>query len=390
MKPKLLYLITEDWFFCSHFIERAVAAREAGYEVVVVTRERDHGDRIRAAGLRLVPLEFARRSVNPLRELGLLFEIWCIYRREQPQIVHQIAVKPILYGSLVARVTGVPLIINAPVGMGYAFSSTDRKARVLRPMIQFAYRMLMNPFGSRVIFENQDDLDSFVDSGFVRRSDSVKIRGAGIDLVRFAPKTAPLGTPLVVLTARMLRDKGIAEFVGAAQQLHEQGVSGRFVLVGDPDPGNLASISLSTLHAWNGCKGVEWWGWREDVAEVLSQASIVCLPSYREGLPKSLLEAAACGIPIVATNTTGCRDVVVDGENGILVPVRNVDALAAALKKLLQDANLRQLMGARGRLLAENEFSSERVIRETLAVYSQLNASTQAFSGAKNACQKDS
>lgn len=389
MKLKLLYLITEDWFFCSHFIERAVAAREAGYEVLVVTREQDHGDRIRAAGLRLVPLEFARRSLNPLSELRLLFAILRIYRQERPDIVHQIAVKPILYGSLAARLAGVPMIVNAPVGMGYAFSSADLTARLLRPLLKLGYRWFMNPRGSRVIFENQDDLKSFLETGSVRRTEAVLIRGAGIDLVRFRPKVEPTGLPVVVLIARMLRDKGIAEFVAAARQLHDQGVAGRFALVGDPDPGNPASIPLKTLQAWHGHGGIEWWGWRDDVAAVLGEASIACLPSYREGLPKSLLEAAACGLPIVTTDTPGCREVVVDGDNGLLVSVRNVDALAAALKKLLLDPALRQRMGKRSRAMAESDFSSELVIRETLAVYSQLRNRESTALGDKRYVRND-
>lgn len=390
MKPKLLYLITEDWFFCSHFIERAVAARKAGYDVLVVAREQAHGDRIRAAGLRLIPLEFARRSLNPLRELRLLLAILRIYRQERPDIVHHIAAKPILYGSLAARLVSVPSIVNAPVGMGYAFSSNDRIARFIRPLLQLGFRLLMNPSGSRVIFENGDDLESFVEAGSVKRTETVLIRGAGIDLVRFHPKVQPIGVPVVVLIARMLRDKGVVEFVAAARQLHDQGVAGRFALVGDPDPGNPASIPLATLNSWNGHNNVEWWGWREDVAAVLSEASIACLPSYREGLPKSLLEAAACGLAIVTTDAPGCRDVVVDGGNGFLVPVRNVEALATALKKLMLDPVLRARMGARSRVRAKEEFSSERVIGETLAVYAQLGRGHLTVPGSKRPLQKDS
>ena len=390
MKLKLLYLITEDWFFCSHFIERAVAAREAGYDVFVVTREQAHGANIRAAGLQLIPLDFARRSMNPLSELRLLFAILRIYRQVRPNIVHHIAVKPILYGSLAARLAGVPTIVNAPVGMGYAFSSADRTARLLRPLLRLGYRGLMNPRGSRVIFENRDDLESFVETGSVRRTEVVLIRGAGIDLVRFRPKVEPTGLPLVVLIARMLRDKGVAEFVAAARVLHDQRIVGRFALVGDPDPENPASIPLKTLQTWHGHCGVEWWGWRDDVAAVLGEASIACLPSYREGLPKSLLEAAACGLPIVTTDTPGCREVVVDGDNGLLVPVRDIDALATALKNLLLDSALRQRMGKRSRARAENDFSSERVIRETLAVYSQLGNRQLAALDCKSDVRNDS
>jgi len=276
-----------------------------------------------------------------------------------------------------ARILGIGAVVNAPVGMGYAFSSSDAKARLLRPLITLAYRLLLNPKGSRVIFENVHDLNAFVRSGVARQEDTVLIRGAGIDLKVFQPHTEPAGVPVVMLIARMLRDKGVMEFLGAAELLHASGVDARFVLVGDPDPGNPASISAEILRSWDGRCGVECWGWRDDIAAVLRQAHVVCLPSYREGLPKSLLEAAACGLPIVTTDAVGCRDVVEDGINGYLVPVKESASLAAALEKLIVSPGLRRTMGQRGRMRAENEFASERVIAETLAVYAQLEPNPQ-------------
>ena len=372
MSKKILFLISEDWFFCSHFIERAVAARAAGYEVVVVTRERTHGQQIRDAGLRLIPLDFERRSTNPLRELALLRSLRRVYAQERPDIVHHIAAKPIFYGTLLCRLLGIRAVVNAPVGMGYVFSSSDTRARVLRPLMQLGYLLLLSPSGSRVIFENSHDLGSFVKAGAVSAEHAVLIRGAGVNLAAFKPHPSPEGPPVVMLIARMLRDKGVMEFVAAAQQLHAAGVAARFVLVGDPDPGNPASIAHETLEAWHGRDGIEWWGWQGDVAAALRQAHIACLPSYREGLPKSLLEAAASGLPIVTTDAVGCREVVNHGVNGLLVPVKSVDALAGALRQLILDPVLRQSMGQVSRLLAEREVSSERVIAETLAVYDQV------------------
>ncbi len=372
MIKKILYFISEDWFFCSHFMERAIAAREAGYEVVVVTREKDHGRHIRKAGLKLIPINFQRRSINPLRELWMLQSLYRIYAQERPDIVHHIAAKPIFYGTVAARMLGISSVVNAPVGMGYAFSSSDKKARLLRPLIQMAYRWLLNPEGSRVIFENAHDLNAFVGSGVARQSDTVLIRGAGINLLRFQPHPEPEGVPVVMLIARMLYDKGVMEFLRAAEQLHSSGTLARFVLVGDVDYGNPASISVEILQSWHGRSGVEWWGWKADVAAVLRQAHIVCMPSYREGLPKSLLEAAACGLPIVTTDAVGCRDVVEDGINGYLVPVKESAPLAVALGKLIVSPGLRSTMGRKGRIRAEAEFSSDRVVEETLALYAQL------------------
>jgi glycosyltransferase involved in cell wall biosynthesis len=385
MSPKILFLISEDWFFCSHFIERAVAARAAGYDVVVVTRERKHGQQIREAGLRLIPVDFERRSINPWREWGLLRTLRQVYARERPDIVHHIAAKPIFYGTLLCRLLGIRAVVNAPVGMGYVFSSSDARARVLRPLMQLGYLLLLSPPGSRVIFENGQDLGSFVKAGAVKANDAVLIRGAGVNLAVFRPHTPPAGPPVVMLIARMLRDKGVLEFVAAARQLQAAGVAARFVLIGDPDPGNPASIAPETLAAWHGRHGIECWGWQNDVAAALRQAHLVCLPSYREGLPKTLLEAAASGLPIVTTDAVGCREVVHPGVNGLLVPVRSVDALASALQRLILDPALRQSMGQSCRLLAEREFSSERVIAETLSVYAQVACPQPLASPVSNA-----
>lgn len=372
---KLLFLITEDWFFCSHFLMRAMAARDAGFEVVVAAREQQHGELIRAAGLRFVPLSFDRRSMNPMRELRQLAMIWRLYRCERPDIVHHIAVKPILYGSLVARLVGVRAIINAPVGLGYVFSSEDRAARWLRPVFRLAYRLLMNPLGSRVIFENRDDLASFVAQGVVRKTDAILIRGAGVDVARFHPALVEKGQPpMVMLVARMLRDKGVVEFVAAARLLKKSGVVARFVLVGDPDSDNPASLDEVTLSAWHESKVVEWWGRRDDMPEVFAQADIVCLPSYREGLPKVLLEAAASGCARVATDVPGCREAVIDGEDGLLVPPRDVLTLAAALRRLLDDEPLRIALARRGRERVEQEFSDDIVVQQTMAVYREIMA----------------
>lgn len=377
-KPKLVYLITEDWFFCSHFLDRAVAARDAGYDVVVMAREHAHGATIRAAGLRLLPVNFNRCSINPLTEMALLLRIWWAYRRERPDVVHHVAAKPILYGTLAALASPRrPAIVNAPVGMGYVFSSRQRLARRLRPFLRLAYCLLVNPRGSRVIFENPDDARDFVDNGFARRADAVVIRGAGVDLQKFRPADPPPerppAPPVVALVARMLREKGVYEFVEAAHRLHDAGSDARFVLIGAPDPENPASVPEEHLRSWHGRRGVEWWGWRDDMAAAWRQVDVACLPSsYREGLPKALLEAAACGLPIVTTDAIGCREAVQNRSNGFLVPAGDVPALATALDVLIADAGLRAQMGKAGRARAEREFSSAQVNGDTLAVYHAL------------------
>ena len=353
-------------------MERAIASRAAGYEVVIVARENEHGERIRAAGLRFVGLEFERRSINPFSELRTIKQIAALYSHERPDLVHQVSSKPILYGTFAAILTGVPIIVNAPVGMGYIFSSVDLRARLLRPFIRMAYRFLANPRCSRVVFENGDDLKTFVSWGSVRASDAVLIRGAGVDLSRFRPVTRNNPIPVIALVARMLRDKGVFEYVAAAHHLHDIGVMARFLLIGAPDPMNPTSIPLKTLEAWNGSKSLEWLGWCEEIPGLLKKIDVMCLPSYREGLPKSLIEAAACGLPIVTTDAPGCREVVRHGDNGFLTPVGDVAQLAEALMQLIKDPELRARMGDRSAEIAVEEFSSDRVIAETLNLYEKL------------------
>src|SRR5262252_9139368 len=253
--------------------------------------------------------------------------------------------------------------------MGCVFSSGGRLARMLRPCLRLGYRLLLNPRRSRVIFENSDDAAYFIKNDVARAADTVIIRGAGVDVRKFRPASSPAGPPVVALVGRMLRDKGVREFVEAAHQLHDAGVAARFILIGHPDAENPASIPLEQLRSWHGQKGVEWWGWVEDMTWTWRQVHIACLPSYREGLPKALLEAAACGLPIVSTDAVGCREVVRHDDNGLLVPVGDAPALANALRTLILDADLRTQMGKRSRARAEHEFSSERVISETLQVY---------------------
>lgn len=369
-KPKLLYFVTEDWFFCSHFLDRAVAAQQAGFQVSVLTRVNKHGQTILDNGINLIPLEFERSKINPLREISLLKSLASLYRRERPNIVHHVALKPILYGSLVAQIVGIHAIVNAPVGMGYVFSSKQLKARLLKPLVLLAYRLLLNPFNSVAVFENPDDLTYFEKLGIVKYSRL--IRGAGVNTLQFGSSNEPNEVPVVLLAARMLWDKGVGEFVEAAKILQQQSISARFVLVGAPDKENPESINQSQLLEWQDAGIIEWWGQHEDMPQIFAQAHIVCLPSYREGLPKVLIEAAACGRPIVATDVPGCREIVRHNENGLLVPAKNPQALAVALNRLLNDAALRESMGKRGRAMVEAEFSTEYVAEQTLQLYKEL------------------
>jgi glycosyltransferase involved in cell wall biosynthesis len=372
-RGKLLYVITEDWYFCSHVIDRARAAQAQGYEVAVVTRVTNHGENIRAAGLRLIPFPWNRGGLNPLRESATVRALTRLYHAEKPDIVHHIALKPILYGSFAAGRAGVPMVVNSANGLGYTFTSGGWRARLLRPVMMLAFRWLMNPRNSRVLFQNPDDLARMVGAKVVRERDAVLIRGAGVDTERFTPRPEPAdGPPLVILVSRMLWDKGIADFVAAAADLRRRGVRARFALVGDTDRQNPNGIPEETCRRWHEAHDVEWWGRREDIPDIIAAAAIVCLPSYGEGLPKVLLEAASSGRPIVATEIPGCREIVRHGENGVLVPARDPRALADAIEKLLANPSLRRQMGERGRQMVLECFSNEHIIAQTLAVYESL------------------
>ncbi len=371
-KGRLLYFVTEDWFFCSHWMPFAIAAKDAGYEVAVLTRVREHGDRIRAAGLQLIPLEISRRRMNPMGEIRVLWQIIRIYRTFKPDIVHNIALKPMIYGSIAAYLSKIPAVVNAMTGMGFLFISNALKARLGRLLVMPLYRVLLNRPANHLILENPDDLQLLRDRNILKTDQVTLIRGAGVDSALFTMHPEPEETPLVVLASRLLWDKGIGEFVEAARILMHNGVSARFALVGGSDFENPAAIQAEQLQKWREEGAVELWGYHAKMHEVFGSAHIVCLPSYREGLPKVLLEAAACGRPIVTTDVPGCREVVNDGVNGLLVPPRDGEALAKALKTLIESKDLRQSMGLSGRERIEKEFTHEDVNAAVLQLYEKL------------------
>jgi len=365
---KLLFVVTEDWYFVSHRLPLAIAALNQGYEVVVAAREGKSADVIRGAGIRLAPLQLSRRMGNPLAEVLML---WHLYRQERPDLVHHVALKPVMFGALARLLAGVPAQVNAVAGLGWLFTTSRRLVRLIRPLIRRILAALLDRPSSITIVQNPEDFAVLNNAG-IRKQRLCLIPGAGVDTVSFHPAPVPEGQVCIMLVSRMLRDKGVGEFVEAASILAGKGVKARFILVGDPDSANPASIPESVLRDWHGKNGVEWWGRREDMAKVWQSAHIACLPSYREGMPKSLLEASACGLPIVTTDVPGCRDVVNDGVEGLLVPARDAAALAAAIGWLIDDAQERSRMGENSRARAIGEFSQEKIIARTLAVYGEV------------------
>ena len=368
--PRLLFVVTEDWYFVSHRLPLAVAARRAGYRVAVATRVQEHTAAIAEAGVELLELKRWRRSsMNPLREMAAVAELAGVIRRWRPDIVHLVALKPVLYGALAARFGGAAVRVNALAGLGFVFVQGRALARLLRPLIKLAFRWTLGGERAVTIVQNPDDRELLVRERLVDGSHIRLIRGSGVDLDRFKASDLPPGRPMVLLMSRMLWDKGVGEFVDAARMAEERGADARFVLVGDPDPENPAAIPRETLQRWSDSGVVEWWGQRSDAPALLAQARVVVLPSYREGLPKVLLEAAASGRPMIATDVPGCREVVEPGVTGQLVPARDAAGLAEAMLGLLADPERCRQMGTQARRLAEREFGVEAVVSRTLAVY---------------------
>lgn len=374
MRGKLLFVVTEDWYFVSHRLELAKVALAKGYEVVIATRESRCGDVIRDAGIRLIPFELSRRGGNPVAEVWRLF---CLYRRERPSIIHHVAMKPVFYGAIAAKLAGNAGQVNAIAGLGWLFTSLSWSARLMRPVVSSTMAYLLNGHRSLTIVQNVEDRDVLERVGVVPNHIRL-IPGAGVNIEDFRPasnlKSNPDQLPCVMLVARMLWAKGVGQFVMAARILAERGVKARFVLVGEPDLANPDAVPVAKLREWDSQFGVEWWGRRDDMSTVWQAAHVACLPSYyREGIPKSLLEAAACGLPIVTTDAPGCREVIVDGKEGFLVSPKDVVALADAIEKLVSQPALRMIMGANARERAIRMFSADQVITATLSVYSQVS-----------------
>ncbi|UJR80406.1 glycosyltransferase family 4 protein [Sandaracinus amylolyticus] len=371
MRPKLLFVVNEDAFFVSHRLEIGTAARDAGFDVVVAAGPGGARSSIESHGLRTVELPFDRGGRSPTRDARTVARLVELYARERPTLVHHVTIKPVLYGSIAAKLTGVRAVVNAISGLGFVFLSKRLSARVLRGGVESAYRVALSGPRVRVVFQNADDEALFVSRGLVDADRVLRIPGSGVDLARFTERPPDRAeTPVVLLPARLLWDKGVGEFVDAARSLRARGVRARFALVGGGST-NPASVPPARVRRWVDDGVIEAWGHRTDMPEVLAQASLVVLPSYREGFPLALAEACAVGRACVTTDVPGCRDVV-DDACGWRVPARDASALADAIADALSDRTRLEEMGRRAAQRARERFGRGAIVASHLALYREM------------------
>jgi glycosyltransferase involved in cell wall biosynthesis len=392
---KILFFANTDWYLYNFRLPLARYLRDQGHDVVMLSPPGPYVARLQAAGFRALTVPMQRRSLNPLRELALFQHIRQLYAEERPDLAHHFTIKCVVYGGLAARLTGVAARIHAVTGLGHIFTSDGLQARLLRLPVRALLRLALGGANSRLILQNPDDRAAFHRAGLIDPAHIRLIRGSGVDTERFRPvkrdpphprplRTTPAlratppyprrgAEPLTLLLAsRLLWEKGIGEYVAAARQLRQQGLNARFLLAGEPDPGNPASIPPEQLDRWRQDGDVTLLGQVEDMPALLAQTDIAVLPSYREGTPRSLLEAAACGLPLIATHAPGCREIVDHQVNGLLVPIKDADALAAAIHYLCHEPEARQRMGQASRARALAAFNERLVFEQTRAVYQEL------------------
>lgn len=367
---KIIISANTDWYLYNFRLTLAKELREQGNDVILLSPPGNFKDRLQAEGFQWIPFPLSRQGVNPFKEIWSVMKLVQIYKTIQPDLVHHHTIKCVIYGSLAARFANIPAIVNSITGRGFIFSSMKPLAVFLKPLIKLIYKFVFSFSKIRVIFENETDLFFFLENNLISKEQATLIPGVGVDTHRFHPVNEPNPDIIVLLATRMLWDKGVGVFVDAARLINSQEKKARFVLVGNIDEGNPASIEKRELENWQQEQVVEWWGFKDDMSSIYTIGTIFSFPTmYGEGIPTVLLEASACSLPLVATNIPGCRDVIKHGVNGFLIPPQDPQALAEAIEKLLADPGLRENMGKAGRKIILEKFSLEKIIEQTLHVY---------------------
>lgn len=373
MQKKLFIVVNQDWFFLSHRLPIGVAAKDAGYDVTIVCGDTGVSDKIREAGLKTINLPISKSGTNIKYELKTFFFLYKLFRREKPDIVHLVGLKTMLWGSLACRLAGVKAMVSAVCGLGVLFDEAHAHSFMTRSILK-VLRITHKKKQLAVIFQNNDDKAVFLNAKIMKEEQCAFTNGSGINLQNYDYTPEPTdGLVKIIFTARMVEDKGTLVLIDAAKKLEKE-YRGKvqFLLCGGLD-NNPNGITKEVLESR--CDGdyIQWLGYRKDVLELLKQSHIMAFPSwYREGLPKSVIEAEAIGRPVVTTDSVGCRDTVIDGKNGFMVPIKDSDALAAALKKLIDNPELRQTMGNNAREFAVSKFDINDVVKVHLDIYKAI------------------
>lgn len=373
MKKTLLMVTNVDWFFISHRLCIAQEASKQGWKVIVACEDTGRSSEIKSKGIEFVDFSFSRSGTNPIDELKTLWKFFILYKKVNPDVVHHITLKPVIYGSFVAKLLNVKSVLNAISGLGYTFTE-GRKGTVQSMMIRLM-KFGFNKRNVNFIFQNEDDYKELQHLKVLNSKNSINfIKGSGVDLDEFIFTPLPNGERIkILLPTRMLWDKGVNELREASNILRDKYYSKvTFILAGLADEDNKAGVPAVFLKSWEDGQYVKWIGYQKDMVAVYRNSDIVTLPSYREGMPKSLIEACAIGRPIVTTEAIGCKECVEEGFNGFKVPVKSIKELAVALERLIIDSDLREKMGRYSRNKAENEFSQSTVVDKHLQIYNNL------------------
>ena len=370
---KIIFFANTEWYLYNFRLDFARYLQGKGHEVVMMSPMGEYGPRLEAAGFRWIGLPMDRRSLNPIGELKLINIIRNVYQREEPDAVHNFTIKCVVYGSLVAQLIGIQNRIHAVTGLGHVFISDSIRARLLRPVVKGLLRIAMRGKKSALIVQNPDDRRLFQDLDLIDLDRIHLIKGSGVDTNRFTPVKHERGPKFrVLLASRLLWEKGIREYVEAAALLADRVGEIEFLLAGDADPGNPSSVQDADIEQWQASGLLKVLGHVEDMQQLMREVDLVVLPSHREGVPRGLIEAASMEIPIVTTDAPGCREIVDDGVNGMLVPVGDSAALARAIEYLYEHPQVCEAFGKAGRQKVLKEFDQDIVFQKTWDVYQQL------------------
>lgn len=374
MNKTLLIVVSHLSFFISHRLEIAIAAKKQGYEVKVAVGEVDTDLKyLSQNGIECFHVPIQRGGINPLKEIKSLIDLWSLFSKLRPDIVHLVTIKPYLYGGIIARITKVPSVVSAVSGLGTLFIQNDFRSRFLRTILHQIYRFAFGHHNQKLIFQNQQDVNTLIEWGVLDKKKALLIPGSGVSLNNFINLDEPDGTVTVCFAGRLLREKGVYEFLNAARLLKERNIKANFLLVGDIDHKNPSALKVEELEQIREEGIVKILGHQKNIAKVYANSHIICLPSYREGLPKSLVEAAAASRAVVTTNVPGCKDAILPNKSGFLVPAKDSKKLADVLQLLIENNKLRISMGKIGRQLAEKEFVIEKIVKKHTDLYRLLS-----------------